>query len=226
MSTIETSLHQINGHLIADLGGRQWIIDTGAPTSFGAGDLLNLCGKRFEIPSNYMSITHEQLSGLINHKIDGLLGADILNELDWVLHTAEGKLVIAADPIPLAGPVVAIESFFMGVPLVEIEVAGTAASVFFDTGAPISYLQDTDLSTYPDCGTQKDFYPGFGEFQTSTHRIPLNVGGLSVEVICGALPDLLGMTLGLVGSSGILGNEPMIGRMVGYFPRREEIVFA
>jgi hypothetical protein len=226
MSTIETALHHVNGHLVVELDGRQWIVDTGAPTSFGAGEHLRVCEKTFDISPDYMGITHEQLSGLINHPIDGLLGADVINELDWLFHTAEKKVEICEGSIPLVGTAIDIDSFFMGVPLIKIEIAGTTERVFFDTGAPISYLQDTELSGYPDCGIQKDFYPGFGEFQTSTHRVPLRVGDMSVEVVCGALPKLLGMTLGLVGSSGVLGNEPMLGRTVGYFPRREQVVFA
>ena len=209
MSIFTTALRQIQGHLIVGLDGRQWLIDTGAPASFGTGGDLPLCGQQYEIPSNYMGFDQSELSGLIHHPVDGLLGADILNELDWILNLGEGTLSVSAAPMQLVGTVVAIASFVMGVPIVEIVAAGETEAVFFDTGAPISYLVNTDLSVYPDCGVQKDFYPGFGEFKKQTHRVPLQVGRLSMELVCGALPDILGMTLGLAGTSGILGNEPM-----------------
>jgi len=43
-------------------------------------------------------------------------------------------------------------------------------------------------------------------------------------VRCGKLPGLMGMSLGLAGVTGILGNELMRGRVTGYFPRRHQLI--
>ena len=42
---------------------------------------------------------------------------------------------------------------------------------------------------------------------------------------CGSLPGLLGMTLGLASTVGIVGNEVCAGHKVGYFARRGILVF-
>ena len=42
--------------------------------------------------------------------------------------------------------------------------------MFPDTGAQISYLQHEALSGFRPTGSLSGFYPGFGDFQTGTHR--------------------------------------------------------
>jgi hypothetical protein len=65
-----------------------------------------------------------------------------------------------------------------------------------------------------------DFYPGFGEFETATHHVPVSLGSLSETLRCGCLPGLLGMSLMMADTQGILGNAILYGRTAGYFPRR------
>ena len=96
--------------------------------------------------------------------------------------------------------------------------------MFFDTGAQISYLQDEMLSSFPNAGEMTDFYPGIGQFQTNTHNINLVAGESTFTVRSGRLPDLLGMTLMMAGTQGILGNQILYDRRVGYFPRRKKLV--
>ena len=40
----------------------------------------------------------------------------------------------------------------------------------------------------------------------------------------GTLPGLLGMTLMMAGAQGIIGNQILTNRVVGYFPRRRLLV--
>ena len=73
-------------------------------------------------------------------------------------------------------------------------------------------------------GRLDDFFPTVGEFSTETYRFPIVLSGFSPVVRCGQLPGLMGMSLGMAGVSGILGNELMRERVTGYFPRREQVV--
>jgi hypothetical protein len=70
-----------------------------------------------------------------------------------------------------------------------------------------------------------DYYPGFGQFQTDTHNVEFLIGGNSFFLRCGRLPDLLGMTLMMADTEGIIGNQIIQERVVGYFPRRKALVF-
>ena len=70
-----------------------------------------------------------------------------------------------------------------------------------------------------------DFYPGFGEFKTETYQLELSIGTESNKLICGSLPGLLSETLMMASAQGIIGNEIMKYRVIGYFPNRKQLVF-
>lgn len=54
----------------------------------------------------------------------------------------------------------------------------------------------------------------------------MQLGKTHYQLRCGALPELLGMSLMLAGVEGIVGNEIMTNRVVGYFARRNQLVLA
>jgi hypothetical protein len=62
------------------------------------------------------------------------------------------------------------------------------------------------------------FYPGFGQFQTDTYNVPIRIGSDPFAIRCGKLPGLLGMSLTMADVQGILGNQVLLDRRVGYFP--------
>jgi hypothetical protein len=96
----------------------------------------------------------------------------------------------------------------------------------FDTGAQISFLQYESLGNFPAMGAVTDFYPLFGGFQTETHLVSVTLGTVRYELRCGALPDSIGMRLTGLGIEGIIGNDIMRDRILGYFPRRNALVLA
>lgn len=225
MLSMKTQLRVLGGHLVARIGSDDWIVDTGSPASFGQG-VLHLDGESVEIADGYMGLSARQLSEYVGFETYGVIGTDVLNRLDVVLDLACGGLHLSDTPHALDGARLPIDDFVMGVPVVGIPVAGRKRAMFFDTGAPLSYLQDDDLSEHPPAGMERDFFPGVGEFETATHLVPMGIGPLSMRVRCGSLPGLLGMTLGLTGVAGVLGSEMLLGRCVGYFARRRELVIA
>ncbi|RKZ79968.1 MAG: hypothetical protein DRQ35_03185 [Gammaproteobacteria bacterium] len=79
---------------------------------------------------------------------------------------------------------------------------------------------------FPSTGEVSDFYPGFGEFETETYRVDTMLGTTKFGLICGSLPGALGMTLGIASVEGIIGNEILMERTLGYFPRRRLLVLS
>jgi hypothetical protein len=113
---------------------------------------------------------------------------------------------------------------FMGIPIVRADIRGIGYRMFLDTGAQISYFQHDSLASFPTAGLVTDFYPGFGQFQTETYHVDMTLGGVQVTLRCGVLPPLLGATLLMAQTEGIIGNQVFRGRRVGYFPRRSLLV--
>jgi hypothetical protein len=214
-----------SGHLLLRLEGGSWILETGSPASFGTACDLVIDGRAYPVAGSYMGIDGPALSALATLDVRGLIGGDILNELDLVLDCPGRTLQASHAQLALEGDSLALDEF-MGVPLVQAQIDGQAHAMFFDTGASIGYFQEEGLEEHPPMGVVKDFFPGMGEFETETWRLPMCLAGLDVSMRCGRLPELLGLTLAMAGASGIVGNEVCLNRRVGYFPRRRQLVLA
>jgi hypothetical protein len=63
-----------------------------------------------------------------------------------------------------------------------------------------------------------------GYFTTETYRFAIVLSGFSPVIRFGKLPGLMGLSLGMAGVSGILGNELMRNRVTSYFPRRKQLI--
>lgn len=215
----EIPLEIQKGHLFLRFNEGLLLLDSGSPQSFGRFPQLEVAGRKFDLQDRFLELTPSLLSGYVGVECQGLLGLDILGEFDLIIDALENRVIFSSEFLSPSHQAVPLE-FFMGIPILSARIGSDIYRMFFDTGAQISYLQDDILFDYPPAGQVQDFYPGFGEFMTETHLVGMHVGGRQFSLRCGRLPDLLGMTLGLAGVAGILGNECLQGRKVGYFPRR------
>jgi len=241
-------LIQDHGHLFINLTAGRFLLDTGAPTSFGRGASVELDGVRFDLPQSYMGLTADVFSTHVGCETAGILGGDILNQFDLLFDGPQEQATISCAQLACAGEALALE-FFMDIPILQTTIAGTQARMFFDTGAQISYFQGEALRGFPADGTVTDFYPGMGPFltggivlhalstvtdfypgmgpfSTDTFRVPIQLGATLHELRCGQLPELLAMTLMMANTEGIIGNELIRDRVVGYFPRRHCLILS
>jgi hypothetical protein len=208
-----------HGHLFVEIEGNLWLFDTGAPTSFGSTETLAIDNQPFSLGSDYLGLTASTLSQYVEVECDGLLGADILGRYDHILDTTGGRLTVSTAELPHEGQRILLDEF-MGIPVVTANVGGREYRMFFDTGARISYFQEDSLGDFPPVGSFTDFYPGVGQFETDTHQVPISLGNISFLLRCGCLPGLLGGTLMMADTQGIVGNQVLMDRVVGFFPRR------
>jgi hypothetical protein len=213
------SLTQEDGHIFIELEGRLWLFDTGAPESFGRPNNLTVADKHFFVGESYLGLSDDTLSKFVGVECSGLLGADVLGHFDHILAVENTALTVSTDELSHLGQSVQLE-LFMGIPIVTATVVENDYRMFFDTGAQISYLQNDSLTDFPFLGSVSDFYPGIGQFQTDTYKVPVSFSGVKFSLRCGTLPSLLGMTLMMAGTQGIIGNAILSNRTVGYFPRR------
>jgi hypothetical protein len=208
-----------DGHLFVELDGALWLFDSGAPTSFGTGASIELAGEQFRVAKSYFGLTEATLSRYVGVQCAGLLGADVLGHFDHLLDAAGGTLTISKAELQHGGQAVRL-SEFMGIPILNAQIGGAEYRMFFDTGAQISYFQETLISQFPPAGSITDFYLGIGQFETETYQVQLTLSGIAFNVRCGTLPGLLGATLMLADAQGVIGNEILLNRTVGFFPRR------
>ena len=148
-----------------------------------------------------------------------LIGANILGCFDHIFNIAARTLTVSAAELSHEGQNVRLDSF-MGIPIINAIINDSDHRMFLDTGAQISYFQEGSLAESPSAGSVTDFYPGVGQLQTNTHIVPIALGDSPFLFRCGRLPDALGTTLMMAGTKCIIGNQLLIDRVVGFFPRR------
>jgi hypothetical protein len=212
-------------HLFIMIHGNKWLIDTGSPVSFGEEDSLSICNEVFKIENTYGALNAEEISSHIGLIVRGLIGVDILNRFDTLFSINKYEVAFSKDRINLEGDILPIDSF-MGIPTIKVNILDTEYTMFFDTGAQISYFQSPLLKDFPSNGTIKDFYPGIGEFETEIYLLDIDIGLSKYKLVCGSLPTLLSETLMMASVQGIVSNEPMLDKTIGYFPKRDQIVIA
>ena len=210
----------VHGHIIAITSTGRWVIDTGSPASFG-DRLPGFRPNESALNTSLMGLTAKSLSESIGDDLAGLIGGDLLGPDDLLIDIPKLSIAIGEsfDFVPSSTLPV---TWVMGVPMVDIEVDGEPAAVFFDTGAPISYLQGLSDADYPGDEPLDDCYPGVGAF--TTWHVPLRFAGREQTVRCGELPGLLGMTLLMAGSHGIIGPQLISDRRVVLSYHRDELL--
>lgn len=194
------------GHPIVNDGDNRILIDTGAASTIHTSDSLNFCSDRFECSTNYMGLTVSKISDMLGTEITTLLGADILSDYKILLDYQNQVMEFSKKEIDIDGTQVDISNF-MGIPIIKMTVDNQELKFFLDTGAKLSYLSESLTSHYQSVGTDEDFYPGVGNFQTECFEIPTVFGSNQFVVKYGNLPTLLQMTLMLGGTDGIIGFD-------------------
>jgi len=212
-------LKYLKNHLFVECEGQLWLLDTGSPASFGDNSSVKIAGQDFRVDSNYLGLDAAAISRYVEIECGGLLGADLLGHFDHLIDISGQTLTVSTAELVHEGAEVPLD-FFMGIPIVPVAINGSDYRMFFDTGARFSYFQDDSLEDFPAVGSVTDFHPGFGQFQTLVHEVPVELGSFPFNLRCGSLPDLLALTVGMGGAKGIIGNAVVKDRVVGFFPRR------
>ncbi|MFN4299676.1 MAG: hypothetical protein ACK4EX_08115 [Thermaurantimonas sp.] len=199
-------LQLFKGHPIINDGENRILIDTGAPSTIHSSDSLNFLSKSFGCTTNYMGLTVSKISDMLGTEITTLLGADILSEYIILLDYQNQVVEFSKQEIDIDGTQADISNF-MGIPIIKMTVDNQELKFFLDTGAKLSYLSDSLTSNFGSVGTDEDFYPGVGKFQTECFEITTVFGDNEFVVKYGNLPTLLQMTLMLGGTDGIIGFD-------------------
>lgn len=199
-------LDLFKGHPIINDGENIILIDTGAPSTIHASSNITFCSETYNCSTNYMGLTVSQVSEMLGKEITTLLGADILSNYKILLSQANKVVEFDKHAITFEGKEASISSF-IGIPIINLSIDGKRLNLFLDTGAKLSYLSESITSNYSSVGTDTDFYPGAGEFETDCFEIPTSFGDNKFTVKYGNLPTLLQTTLMLGGTDGIIGFD-------------------
>jgi len=194
------------GHPIIKDDDNTILIDTGAPSTIHTSESLSFYSTNYNCSTNYMGLTVSKISDMLGTEITTLLGADILSDYKILLDYKNGVVGFSKQEIDFEGKEISISNF-MGIPILRLRLNNQELKLFLDTGAKLSYLSDSITNNYEKVGTDEDFYPGVGKFETECFEISTNLGDNNFIVKYGNLPKLLQMTLLMGGTDGIIGFD-------------------
>ncbi|OQA67649.1 MAG: hypothetical protein BWY36_00646 [Candidatus Diapherotrites archaeon ADurb.Bin253] len=217
-------IYFIQRHIFIELDGNLWLLDTGSSNSFGNIRNLFLGGIQFQLPLNLPApiapFNAEMISKHIGVNCIGLIGMDILGRFDHIIDIGNNQLTISTNELEYAGQEVQL-SRFGNFTILNALIANHEYRMLFDTGAQISFFLDNAVVNFPYAGRFIDFNPFHGEFETDIYQVEVNLNGVVFQLICGSrMPEQLSAGLRIFGGSGVIGNEMLINRVVGFAPRR------
>ena len=182
------------------------LIDTGSPTSFHDTGRIELCGNSFSVPNSLLNVTSEYLTTEVGCDIHGLLGMDIISKHP-ILFDLRNNFIFADDDAQYCSN---LPSFKLPYNLicVEIIVNGKTTRLIVDTGAKISYIDETFVNGLNSVDTKQDFSPLFGHFSTAIYECDIQfMANRPVALKFGVPPFLLSSFMSTMNVQGILGLD-------------------
>lgn len=217
-------LHLRSGLMFLEHGGL-WLIDTGSPTSFSAHESIELDGARFGLRRSLLGYTADRISELVGFEIAGLLGNDVLSELDWQFDLTAGRATVSAEPLPMEGASIPLDSF-MGTPIIAAEVGGRPCRLILDTGAELSYFPPEFFHGLAPNGRFRDFNPLLGWFDVDLYSLEARVAGIPFTLRSAPIPDnpgVLQMAFSMAAVQGLVGIQILQGQLTLYCPRQRRL---
>ncbi len=190
-----------SNHLIATIGGKKVLVDTGSPLSMGCfsskffGDI--------DRPKTLIN-TVEKFAKI---KIDGILGTDLLSTCNFSIRLKEKKMMVSRDKMEGSGEEIPL-NFKFGTPLIPVKVKGKEVKMILDTGAFVHYFSPDMVKGSKSVEKKEDFYPLYGKFNVDLYEVPVEIGGKKLNLKGGILPLPLRALLNIsTFDAAILGNE-------------------
>ncbi len=203
------------GHIVADIGRLNCLIDTGCPMTISDQPAITILGQKFKTMPNLAGVTTALLTKEIGSRIDVLVGTDILGRFSFILDWNGAKITFFAKAQNFGGTVVPMTDF-MGTPIVEFSVQGQTIKAILDTGAPLQF-KPSAFKAGELLREQEDFLPTLGRFQAAVFRLPIEFGGLKIEdAEFGNLPPFMETPLAMCGVGWILGRDVLNKRPLAF----------
>ncbi len=204
------------GHMLIRGGrGRLGLLDTGSPVSIGRGQQYRIANQVWN-PSTTMHAVLDTAGTHLGRPVEWLFGHDFFAAnrvlIDW---PARQVHLLDRNHPEQEGISIPIE-LVMGVPVVTGRSRRGIVRAVIDSGASISYVPAALVEGLTPVGRKKDFYPGFGEFETDVWRVRAQIGGRRLTIKAGMLPPTLQMMFGLLlrPDGWIVGSDFFRGRKI------------
>ena len=199
----------VNDHIIIS-DQQNLILDTGSPESFHPSGIIKLCGEDILVNTSLMGVSSDYLRTHVGANLDGIVGMDLIHRYPMLVDLRCGVVFIDDDAIyDRSFEQVELGPHAQGLIAVKMVVNNHLVRMIVDTGAPISYINESIVGNLESEGEKSDFHPLIGDFHTKTYRcevVPVPAEKPYSQVF-GVAPRMLSMTLAMLQVDGIIGID-------------------
>lgn len=172
-------------------------------------------------PAKLMGVDFDSIVNHIGQPVNVIMGNNQLKNSKVLVDYSRGTITFG-DDASLAGSVVPC-SLRANYLVVKAKINGATRKVFFDTGAPTSYVSEDWLDGCLKVGETEDFHPLVGAFTAPVYSVPVDFAGRSANVEIGVLPNKLQAMLETQGALIVgEGTAGVIGR--SFFPSNKMLL--
>lgn len=205
MEQFEIQWH--NGYPLIHSGSDVILVATGSPTTIHITRQFQFMGQMHQVVTQYNNTDIPILQRWIHPKMTTMLGMDIMSKCSVFFDLAGGMIRFDdMKPCHLFSRPFGIRTD-RGVPVLQAIVNGHKIEAYLESAAKVSYLRKTLIGDREPSGVQSDFFPGYGNFDTKTWKLPTSVEAYDCEVEYGVLHHPLSTLLEGAGPKGILGID-------------------
>lgn len=197
-----------DGHLIFIVDGMKVLVDTGSPVTIGGRNSFKFMEEEYECHTAFMGKDISGISKLMNYDIDVLMGMDIIERYYVQTDYKYRQITFSKEPLPVEQMSSAsLIRGHMGEVCINLTVKDNTIKLALDTGAKISYIDNSYTEGENRIGVKDDFNPMIGHFETPIFAMEASIGDRHFPVNFGVLPPLLGMSLQMMGICGAIGFD-------------------
>ncbi|MEH6570952.1 MAG: hypothetical protein V7709_17860 [Halioglobus sp.] len=198
------SYNLVNGHRVANIRGRKFLIDTSMPFTVADRPML-IGGDRFEVAPEVMGLNTAQISKVVGLELDGILGANVIDNYVMKILPAENTLVLDhyLDAFPLE---IDIDNLG-GMVIMNQTIAGIRQKAFLALGMRLSYVNAAMVEGLEPIGYERDVVGMIGEFETPVYQLPVAIDRKIHNFKFGVVPTQIQDFIEMANVTAAIGSE-------------------
>jgi len=203
---MKTKLFRDHGHYFAEIDGGLYLLDTGSPTSIGNTEIA-LSGINHVLKESLFTLQDINGHSLFKCRASGLLGMDILSRHEVVIDCENECIYWDENMASNFSSTVPLKNVLGQAVAVPASIDDRECMAILDTGAWTSYVKGSYVAEKQHVGEIEDYNPIIGDIHAFTYPAKITVGGFSSNVEIAEMPQLLEMTLSMVGVDMVIGLD-------------------
>lgn len=197
-----------DGHLIFDNEGQKVLVDTGSPVTISRNGHFDFMGQDYNCLTSFGDNDINAISELMGYNIDVLMGMNMIEKYCLLIDYRKEVVAFSMENIPFeprcSTPIIQGQ---MGEICITLMINGQKINFALDTGARISYIDQSFTTGKNKIETKNDFNPLVGQFQTPIYAMEAAIDEYTFPVNFGVLPAMLAMPLKMIGIYGAIGFD-------------------